>query len=83
MLPYIGDERRSALDAFTLQGLRRQRRRETIDVQTARCPRCSQRLVIYQAAAGPAYSCGCGRCLAVGRLPILRVATAGRNGRKG
>jgi ssDNA-binding Zn-finger/Zn-ribbon topoisomerase 1 len=61
MYLFHSDERSSALETSTREGLCRRRRRGAIDVQTARCPRCGQPLIVYQGADGPAYHCGCGR----------------------
>lgn len=70
-LPVPGDERSSALESMTHNGLRRRRRSAVLDVQTARCPRCGQPLVVLQAVGGPAFFCGCGRrrSASAGRLP--------------
>jgi ssDNA-binding Zn-finger/Zn-ribbon topoisomerase 1 len=61
MYLFNGDERSTALETSTHDGLRRRRRRGSVDVQSARCPRCGQQLVVFQGADGPAYHCGCGR----------------------
>lgn len=60
-LPVSGDERSSALESITRQSLRRRRRGASLDVQTPRCPRCGQSLIVLQQAGGPAFFCGCGR----------------------
>jgi hypothetical protein len=50
---------RSSLEAITEQGLRRRRPRFALEGQSPRCPICDKVMVIYLAARGPKYLCGC------------------------